>query len=48
MNVSKLSDDTLIVDITANTRPYYEIVNYKYLLDLPGFYPRNERPPKIN
>jgi len=39
-----LSDNIVIVDLQKdNYRPYYEICNYKYVLDLPGNYPWSVR-----
>jgi hypothetical protein len=39
-----LSDNIVVVDLKKdNYRPYYEICNYKYVLDLPGNYPWSVR-----
>ncbi len=38
------SDNIVIIDLKKdNYRPYYEICNYKYVLDLPGNYPWSVR-----
>jgi hypothetical protein len=39
----KYNDKRLIVDISDKTLSYYELCKYKYVLDLPGYYPWSVR-----